>query len=200
MTMDDIYTNPRASGSYGGIDMLRRYSHKPRKQVVKYLSTLDAYTLHKPTRIRFPRRRTVSKGIADLFQIDLVDLSNLSTYNDGYRYLLNCIDVFTKRAWSLPLRTKTGRDVSDAFERILMEQRCNMVQSDKGTEFVNSTFQSMLRRYDVNFYTSENEDIKAAVVERFNRTLKQKMYRYFTAKSTRRYIHRRSTRSPTLLQ
>jgi len=63
-----------------------------------------------------------------------------------------------------------------------------MVQSDKGTEFLNSTFQSMLRRYDVKFYTSENEDIKAAVVERFNRTLKQKMYRHFTAKSTRRYV------------
>jgi len=69
-----------------------------------------------------------------------------------------------------------------------------------GTEFLNSTFQSILRRYDVKFYTSENEDIKAAVVERFNRTLKQKMYRYFTAKRTRRYIHRRSTRSRTLLQ
>ena len=59
---------------------------------------------------------------------------------------------------------------------ILTEQRCNMVQSDKGTEFLNSTFQSMLRRYDVKFYTRENKDIKAAVVERFNRTLKQKMY------------------------
>ena len=46
----------------------------------------------------------------------------------------------------------------------------------------------MLRRYDVKFYTSENEDTKAAVVERFNRTLKQKMYRYFTAKRTRRYV------------
>jgi len=63
-----------------------------------------------------------------------------------------------------------------------------MVQSDKGTEFLNSTFQSMLRRRDIKFYTSENEDIKAAVVERFNRTLKTKMYRYFTAKNTRRYV------------
>jgi len=63
-----------------------------------------------------------------------------------------------------------------------------MVQSDKGTEFLNSTFQSMVCRSDVKFYTSENEDIKAAVVERFNWTLKQKIYRYFTAKRTRRYI------------
>ena len=45
----------------------------------------------------------------------------------------------------------------------------------------------MLRRRGIKFYTSENEDIKAAVVERFNRTVKEKMYRYFTAKYTRRY-------------
>ena len=63
-----------------------------------------------------------------------------------------------------------------------------MVQSDKGTEFLNSTFQSMLKRHDIKFYTSENEDIKAAVVERFNRTMKTKMYRYFTARSTRHYV------------
>ena len=63
-----------------------------------------------------------------------------------------------------------------------------MVQSDKGTEFLNSTFQSMLKRHDIKFYTSENEDIKAAVVERFNRTPKTKMYRYFTARNTSRYV------------
>ena len=100
--------------------------------------------LHRPRRIRFPRRKTYSKGIADLYQIDLVDLSSLSPFNDGMRYLLTCIDVFTKRAWAVPVRTKSGRVLSDAFEKILTERKCNMVQSDKGTEFLNSTFQSML--------------------------------------------------------
>jgi len=62
------------------------------------------------------------------------------------------------------------------------------VQSDKGTEFLNSTFQSMLRRHDIKFYTSENEDLKAAVVERFNRSLNTKIFRYFTPANTRRYL------------
>jgi len=84
---------------------------------------------------------------------------------------------------------KTGREVSRAFEKILTDgYKPNMVQSDKGTEFLNSTFKSMLKRHDIKIYTSENEDIKAAVVERFNRTLKTEMYRYFTARNTRRYI------------
>ena len=88
----------------------------------------------------------------------------------------------------MPLKAKTDREVSNAFESILDDRPCNMVQSHKGTEFINSTFQSMLRRRGIMFYTSENEDIKAAVAERFNRMLKEKTYRYFTAKHTRRYI------------
>jgi len=63
-----------------------------------------------------------------------------------------------------------------------------MLQSDKGAEFLNSTFQQMLKRHNIHFYTSENENIKASVAERFNRTLKTKMYRYFTFKNTWRYV------------
>ena len=72
----------------------------------------------------------------------------------------------------VPVRRKTGQNVAEAFEKILDDGSCNMVQSDKGTEFLNSTFHSMLRRHGIKFYTSENEDLKAAVVERFNWTLK----------------------------
>jgi len=104
------------------------------------------------------------------------------------RYLLTCIDVFTKRAWAIPIKAKSARSVVDAFEKIVDEGKYNMVQSDKGTEFLNSTFQAMLQRRGIHFYTSENEDLKASVVERFNRTLKTKMYRCFTHANTRRYV------------
>jgi len=167
---------------------LRRYSGRSEREVKQFLAKQDAYTLHKPRRVRFPRRKTYPKGIADLYQIDVVDMSNLSSYNDGMRYILTCIDVFTKRAWAIPVRTKSGRDVPEAFEKILEDRKCNMVQSDKGTEFFNGTFQSMLQRHRIKFYTSENEDLKASVVESFNRTLKTKMYRYFTYRNTRLYV------------
>ena len=105
--MESVYHDPRAAGSFGGVDRLQWYARKRRKQVVDYLTGQDAYTLHKSIRRRFARRRTSSKRIADLCQIDLADLSNLSTYNDGYRYLLNCTDVFAKRARSV-LTDKDG--------------------------------------------------------------------------------------------
>jgi len=96
--------------------------------------------------------------------------------------------VFSKRAWAVLVRRKTGQKVAKAFEKILADGNCNMMQSDKGTEFLNSTFQSMLHRHGIKFYTSENEDQKVAVVERFYRNLKTKMFRYFTRANTRRYL------------
>ena len=145
--------------------------------------------MHKPTRIRFKRRRTFAFGINHLFQADLVDLPQLASHNDNYRYLLTCIDVFSRYAWAIPLKNKSAQEVTNAFENeILTERKCTMLQTDKGTEWLNSKFQDMLHRHGIKFYTSENDDIKAALVERFNRTLKSRMWRYFTYANTRRYI------------
>jgi len=143
--MDAIYVDVRSPGSFGGIRNLKRYSGRSQREVKKFLAGRDMYRLHKPKRFRFPRRKTYSKGITDLYQIDLADVSNLARFNDGAKYLLTCIDVFSKRGWAVPVRTKTGRDVANAFEKILIDSTPNLVQSDKGTEFLNSTFQSMLK-------------------------------------------------------
>ena len=183
------YTTPAVPGSFTAVQNLKRYSDVSYDRIKRYLSSRDAYTLHKQRRIHFPRRRTYSKGIGDLYQADLVDMTNVSRYNDSFKYLLTCVDVFSKKAWVVPLLSKSARHVTEAFEKILESgEKCNMLQTDKGSEFLNGTFQNMLKRHDIHFYTSENEDIKAAVVERFNRTLKTKMYRYFTFKNTWRYI------------
>ena len=150
------YIDPKASGSFGGIQNVRRYGGE-----VKDLARNDAYTLHKSARVRFRRRKTYSKGPGDLFQIDLADLVNISSHNDGHPYLLTCTDVFTKRAWAVPTKTKTGREVSRAFEKILTDgYKPNMVQSDKGTEFLNSTFQSMLKQHNIKFYTRRTKTSK----------------------------------------
>jgi Chromo (CHRromatin Organisation MOdifier) domain len=71
---------------------------------------------------------------------------------------------------------------------MLVERHPAHLQTDKGTEFLNKKFQSMLKSNAIRFYTTENSDIKASVVERFNRTLKTKMWKYFTYKNTYRYI------------
>jgi hypothetical protein len=188
--MEDNYYDIGKPGSFGGVNSLIRNTSSNVKDAKHWLSKQDAYTLHKPTRVHFRRRRVFTKGIDDLWQADLVDLSSLSRYNDGYRYVLTCIDAFSKRAHAIPLKSKTGIVVRDALEKIISEHgsRPTFLQTDKGTEFINVTVQNFLSQNDIKFYTSENENIKASICERLNRTIKEKMFRYFTYKSTLRYI------------
>ena len=184
----DAYYDPKHPGSFAGATSFQRHGPFKNKDVKTWLSEQDAYTLHKPIRLVFRRRKTFTVGINDLWQADLVDLSALAKFNDKYKYILTCIDVFSKYAWALPLKSKTGADLTEAFSSLLVDRHPAHLQTDKGTEFLNKKFQSMLRGNEIRFYTTENNDTKASVAERFNRTLKTKMWKYYTYKNTYRYI------------
>ena len=186
MSLDQFYYDKRQPDSFGSAAGLKRQSKL--SNVAHYLSKQDAYTLHRNVRRRFPRRKTLALAINDLWQIDIVDLSSLARSNDNHQYLLMCIDVLSKKARVAVLRTKTAVEVIAAFKRFITDEKCVFLQSDKGTEFVNNTFQQMLARYNIKHYTSENDDIKCAVIERWHRTLMAKLYRYFTYANTERYI------------
>ena len=162
-----------------------KFTHK---QIKDWLSKQDVYTLHKPVRWRFRRRRIFTSGIDDLWQADLVDMSAISKYNDVYKFLLTCIDVFSKYAWAIPLKNKSSKSIVTAFTKLFEKRIPANLQTDKGTEFVNALAQKLFEENRINFYTTENDDVKASVVERFNRTLKSKMWKYFTFKGTHRYV------------
>ena len=184
--LKDIYYNPALPGSFGGVVALSKASKK--KNVKDWLQSQEVYTLHKPIRRKFKRRTMICLGIDHLWQIDLADLQSLSIHNNGFRYLLTCIDCFSRFAWAVPIKNKTAGAVTEAFASILDIRKPTYLQSDKGSEFLNSTFQQFLKSNDIRFYTSENDDIKCALVERLNRTLKTRMFRYFTYSNSLRYI------------
>ena len=194
-TLSSTYLDPSQPASFGGLDAVYRAVKEKgknkisRKQVQDWLSQQDVYTLHKPARRHYKRSRVIVPGIDAQFQADLVDVQNLSRYNKGYKYLLTCIDIFSKYAWVVPLKTKQGQELVKAFQMILSSGRKpNKLQTDQGTEFLNRVFQKFLRDNNIDFFTV-NSGLKASVVERFNRTFKNKMYKYFTAKNTLTYIN-----------
>ena len=173
-TLHEIYYDPAQPGSYGGVNQLLRAAKKvlpatEREQVEDWLAEQDTYTLHKPVRHNFLRRRVVVGGIDHQWQADLVDVSQLKKDNQGYCFQLTVIDVFSKYAWVAPLRRKMQRLVADAFISIFEEGRKPPVlQTDQGTEFKNVTVQKLLKEEGVHFFTTYNVETKANVVERFN--------------------------------
>ena len=123
-----------------------------------------------------------------MWQADLVDVSHEADYSDGYRYLLTVFDVFSTFTWVIPLKRKDSKAVMDAFETIFLQRKPLKLQTDKGKVFLNVTFQKRLNELGISFYVSINEDIKASIAERFYRTIKTKMWKYFTHKETYKYI------------
>ena len=183
------YFDPAQPGSYSGINALTRTSKLKPAQVRKWLSEQDAYTLHKPIRRRFQRRRVIVGGIDHQWQADLVDISRLAKHNNGVKFLLTCIDVFSKYAWVLPLGNKTGDSLIKAFVEILKSGRKpQALQTDKGTEFTNKKFQNFLKSKSIHFFSTHNTETNASIVERFNRTLKNRMWRYFTKHNVFTYL------------
>ena len=180
------YYDTEAVGSYGGIQPLAKKTKVQPEVVKSWLETQDVYTLHKPVRYKFPRRKVIVSGPNQQWQADLIDMSRLNRHNHGFTFVLTCIDVFSKRAWAIPIKNKTGTSLVSAFESIPVVLPRSL-QTDKGTEFTNHKFQQWLKKNHVHFFTSENDDIKASVVERFNRTLKSKLWRYFSRHDTLNY-------------
>src|ERR1700759_5568276 len=104
----EAYTVPSQAGSYRGLNSIRRYAKVDANSAREWLMSEKSYTLHKQSKTEFRRRRTFAKEINELWQADLVDLSLLSNENDSYRYLLTCVDVFSKYARVEPLKIKAA--------------------------------------------------------------------------------------------
>ncbi|GFX34101.1 uncharacterized transposon-derived protein F54H12.3 [Trichonephila clavipes] len=101
-----------------------------KKDVKHWLSQKDAYTLHKPVRHKFQRNRVFVSDIDRQFQADLVDMQSLAEFNKGYKYLLTCIDLFSKFAWAVPLKDKFGKSVKSGLEIIFKERKPKVLQTD----------------------------------------------------------------------
>ena len=136
--------------------------------------------LHKSKRKNYPRRKIIVNHIDEIFAADLVEMQKFAKLNRGYRYLLTCIDIFSKFAWIIPLKDKRGITIKNALEKIFKQRKPKFLWTDRGTEFYNKQVQDLLNENNIKLYSTNNSEIKSAVIERFNRTLKNMMYKKFT--------------------
>ena len=129
----DIYYNTAHPAALGGASRLANALRdtSDRKKTREWLSREDAYTLHRPAPTRFPRRPTIARGPGVQMQADLMDVRSHSDANDGVKFLLTCIDVFSRRAWAEPLHNKSGGEVAEALRQPLSTASYSKLQTDK---------------------------------------------------------------------
>lgn len=142
--------------------------------------------LHAPARRNYKRRHYDIRDIDETWSADLVDMQ---AYTDkGYKYILTVIDNFSKYAWAKPLKSKSGKDVTAAMASIFKEGRvCQKLHVDQGKEFYNSQFQALMTKHNVVMYSTYSV-VKASIAERFNRSIKSKMFKKFSLNGNYKWV------------
>jgi len=164
------------------------------------VSEQEAREMHHKIIRNFPRRSVIVHHVDDIWSADLVEMppdrverdvsGNGVTSSATYKYILTVIDLFSRYAWGVALKNKQSQTVIDAFKSIRDSSHRSPAKlwCDMGSEFINKQFKTFLSSIDCELYHTFNEG-KAVVIERFNRTLKEKMWLRFTVEANKKWFH-----------
>ena len=193
--LNDIYYSPKKQGSYGGITSLwnaiktdgNPYKLKY-KDVKKWLEDQETYTLHKPYNDKFKRESIIMGQIDEQWDSDLMVLDKLGWYNKGYKYLAVFIDLFSRYLWIEPIKKKTPDLMIEAMKKVFAKGRQpKTLRSDQGKEYTAKIVQEFLQKNDIYHLIAYNV-YHANYAERVIRTIKGRIFRYFTKHQTLNYI------------
>ena len=114
--------------------------------------------LHKPIKRKFQKRHVIVVGIDDTWSADLVDMTSFAIFNKGIKYLLRIIDIFSKYAWTVPVRDKTGASITKSFKKVMINsiRKPERLWVDEGREFYNREFKKLLEKNGILMYHTFN--------------------------------------------
>jgi len=159
--------------------------------VMDFLNGERTYTMHRPARKRFPRLHTIPSGLHTDWQCDLAIFDALKRENDGYAYLLVCIDVLSRKIVVSPVKSKRSENMIEAFDKVFEKTKGikpHKLYSDSGVEFQAKKMLDYFAQKDILKRVMYSPNLHAGVVERTNRTIKERLYRYFSERNTERWI------------
>lgn len=179
--MDSYYYNLDNPSAFSSINQVVRSSKKSQKSVQAWLSKQDVWQRHKPVVYKFPQRRTTGVACFTHVQADLADLTPLAKHNRGKRWMLLLVDCYSRYVMARALSRKSGAEVAaalkDCFESVNMYPM--LLITDQGREFYNSEVKDYLHEINAQL-VSPSTFQKASMAERMQRTIKSRLYRYFT--------------------
>ena len=176
--LQDIYLDPSHPASFSNPRTLYKAvktegKHKiSHSQIKKWIQKQESYSRNKSVKRKFQRGRVIVAGIDDQFDADLASLVYYADDNDGYKYLLVVIDIFSRYSWVEPLKDKTALQIVNAFDKILSGGRIpKRLRTDAAKDFTSEKFQTFVRGNNIVHFVTHNEK-QANYVERFIKTLK----------------------------
>jgi hypothetical protein len=195
--LSKIYLDPASPASFQGVDKIYEYVKNEgkyeigRNRIQKWLNNQDSYSINKHSNKKFKRGRVLVTGIDDQWEADLADVSAYAKENDGYKYLLVVIDVFSRYGWVEPMKNKKATSIVEAFSKIISKERKpRRLRTDGATDFSSGPFKNLLNSFDPKVvHVVTHNEVQANFAERFIKTLKSKLTRYIVQSNQLKYIN-----------
>ena len=193
--LSSIYFDSNNPASFSGPGKLYQYVKAQgkynigRHRIRKWLQDQESYSLTRGARRRFIRSRVIVEGVDSQWDIDLMDMVNLQKHNEGVKYILIAIDVFSRFLYAQPVKSKRGADLVTVLKRILTApKKPKTIRTDRGMEFRSKEVNTYLKSQNIHHLYAYNTETKANYAERVIKTIKHKIFRYLLKNRTRRYI------------
>lgn len=190
--LKEIYKDPSNAASFSTVDKLWPATKKEisKNEIRKFLQEQDSYTIYRQARKKFsmnPYNLTIP---GKTYEVDLMSLMSYEKENDGNKYILTCIDIMSKKAAAISIINKEPKTVIEGLKHVFQQMGTppKILASDKGGEFKNKKVTEFLKNRKIKQRFCNNPLTKCSIVERFNRTLGEKMYKYFHYYNTHRYV------------
>ena len=196
--MEELFRNPK---TISGVTELFRKSKLQNKditlkQVKEFLRNKYTAQIHKPLPSRNIKYYPITASAEnDLIQIDLMDVSNISTKNNNYKYLMVCVDVYSRKGYIIPLKNKNTKSITEAFIKFLTQCIPKKITCDNGSEFISKDFTNICKRNNIQIdYVNINNHLiphvvnRLGIVDRWIQTFRSKMEKYMTEHDTNNYI------------
>ena len=142
--------------------------------------------LTRPVINKFKRRSVITTYNNDIWSADLLDVSNMSKSNNKIKFLLIIVDVYSRYAYVVPLKTKNGEDVLNGFKSI--DKTPKNLWVDEGKEFYNTEMKKYCKEKNINMYHTYT-GLKSVYAERFNRTLRDLIFTYLNSNDVKNYLN-----------
>ncbi|OOZ36869.1 hypothetical protein BOW52_10520 [Solemya elarraichensis gill symbiont] len=194
--LDDLWSNPKHSSAFTGpYKLYQMVKRKDKfkiglKDIKQYLSNKEGYSLQKRVQRKFERSHIIVQGIDTQWDADLMDVQNISKFNDGVNFILVMQDIFSRFIFTVPMTHKTASEVSMALKSVFEGGRKpKLLRTDKGKEFQNRLVSALLKREGIHLILTENET-KSNFAERSIQKIKNRLYRMFTHEQSYSYLKR----------
>ena len=192
-----IYYTPKAPGSFSNSlklwNAIKKDPERPDginlKIIKNWLKLQNTHNIHITPKNHFPTEHIICDYLDEQWQCDLIQFTSLYNQNRPFNYVLTIIDCFSRFCWTRLLKTKKATEVAEKFQDVIDTDKrvCDQLFSDQGTEFRGLAFQEMLKKNKISHFLAYGPH-HASICERMNRTIKNKLYKYFSENATTRYV------------